>query len=287
MPRKTSKPERERKAKYRRARIRNFVFTHGPNRLSRGRIGHHHLRSEIVLRQIEIASPDWPSAFDGLSIGHVSDFHLGDLIPLDRALAAVALLAEQDPDLVACTGDVVDLNHDPAPPLLAALADIGAPLGTFLVLGNHDELHCRDTMLRLAGEVGITALHDEAASVAHGGERLTIAGIQWGKSAVDCARSIDRTCGDATDLLLSHNPRAFLRAAEIGIPLTLSGHTHGGQVALRRRPNANLALTHRHSAGLFASGHSRLYVTTGVGSWFPLRVNCPPEVVVVTMRREG
>ena len=66
--------------------------------------------------------------------------------------------------------------------------------------------------------------------------------------------------------------------------LTLSGHTHGGQVALPRRPNTNLAISHRHSAGLFEIGDSRLFVTRGVGSWFPLRVNCPPEVAMLTMR---
>ena len=85
-------------------------------------------------------------------------------------------------------------------------------------------------------------------------------------------------------LLLSHNPKAFKRAAELRIPLTLSGHTHGGQVAMREQGDTNLALTHRRSAGVYDGGLSRLIVTVGVGPWFPLRVNCPAEIAMITMR---
>ena len=91
-------------------------------------------------------------------------------------------------------------------------------------------------------------------------------------------------CGDFAHLLLAHNPRAFVRAAEIGVPLTLAGHTHGGQVAIKNRPGLNLAVTQRFSAGLFECGGSHLYVTAGVGAWFPLRMNCPAEIVMITMR---
>ncbi len=69
--------------------------------------------------------------------------------------------------------------------------------------------------------------------------------------------------------------------------MTLAGHTHGGQIAIKKRPNANLALTHRRGAGLFQSDGSMLYVTTGVGAWFPLRVNCPAEIAMLTVRHEA
>jgi predicted MPP superfamily phosphohydrolase len=280
-----SRSDRTRAAKYRRARIRSFLFTVGPNRLSGGRVGRRHLDNDIVLREIEATSPLWPEAFDGLRIGHVSDFHLGELMPVDRALRAIERLAAQEPDLIACTGDVVDLHHDEAMPVLESMARAGAPLGAILVLGNHDELHCADTIMAMASEAGMIMLHDDAVSLVHNGSPLVIAGIRWAKSADACARAVDVTCGDHTDLLLAHNPKAFMAAADRGIPLTLSGHTHGGQVALRNRPNLNLALSHRHSAGLFEMGPSRLFVTSGVGSWFPVRLNCPPEIAVITMRR--
>jgi predicted MPP superfamily phosphohydrolase len=279
-------PRSKRTGKYQRARIRHFLFTVGPNTLSGGRIRRRHLAQDVVVREIEIASPRWPKHFDGMRIGHVSDFHLGHLLPLEKALEVVELVREQEPDLVACTGDVVDLDHHEAAPLLSALADISAPLGTALVLGNHDELHCGDTLSRMAEDAGLAVLRNEAIEIVHNGNRLRIAGIHWAKSAVTCARYVDATCGHDAELLLSHNPKAFMRAAELGIPLTLSGHTHGGQIAMKNRPNANLAIAHRHRAGLFAEGSSRLYVTSGVGAWFPLRINCPAEIAMITMKHQ-
>jgi predicted MPP superfamily phosphohydrolase len=261
------------------------MFTEGLERLSRGRVSRRLLAGNILVRQIETESPRWPEAFDGLRIGHVSDFHLGALIPLRRALEAVEALAGQKPDFVACTGDVVDLHHDQAQPLLEAMAAIDAPLGTALVLGNHDELHCPDTIMRLARQAGLIVLQDEAVTLARNGQSLTVAGIGWSNSAAGCAERIDRAGGKDAHLLLAHNPRAFLTAGRLGVPLTLAGHTHGGHIALRRRPGANLALTHRYRSGLYAAGPSRLYVTTGVGDWFPLRINCPSEIAIIAMHR--
>ena len=233
------------------------------------------MAQDIAVREISITSPRWPREFDGLRIGHVSDFHLGTLLPLERALDVLELLRQQEPDLVACTGDVVDLDHHEAGPLFASMADINAPLGAAMVLGNHDELHCGDTLTQLALNAGVAVLRNESIVINRNGHHLTIAGIHWAKSAVACARHVDVTCPAPVDLLLAHNPKAFLRAAEHGIPLTLAGHTHGGQIAMKNRPNANLALSHRHRVGVFSEGLSRLYVTAGVGAWFPLRINCP------------
>ena len=278
--------QRKKAAKFRRARIRHFIFTSGPNRLTGGRISRRHMSQDVIVREIEINSPLWPKEFDGLRIGHVSDFHLGELLPLTRALEVVDQLAAQEPDLVACTGDVVDLHHHEASPLLKAMADIGAPLGAALVLGNHDELHCADTVSRMALDAGMTLLRNDVAEIHHNGHSITVAGIDWAPSASACAQLIDRTCADQVNLLLAHNPRAFPRAAEHEIALTLSGHTHGGQIAMKNRRNANLALGHRHRAGLFEDGSSRLYVTSGVGAWFPLRVNCPAEIAMITMKHQ-
>lgn len=277
-------PRPKRNGKYRRAKIRHFLFTVGPNKISGGRIRRHHLAQDTVVREITVSSPRWPKAFDGMRIGHVSDFHLGTLLPLERALDVIELLREQEPDLIACTGDVVDLDHHEAGPLLDAMARINAPLGASLVLGNHDELHCAHTMCKLASDAGVKVLRNEVLEVNSNGHRLSIAGIDWAKSAVACARLVDETCDSSIDLLLSHNPKAFMRAAELGIPLTLAGHTHGGQIAMKNRPNANLAISHRHRVGLFEHGPSRLYVTSGVGAWFPLRINCPAEIAMITMR---
>jgi predicted MPP superfamily phosphohydrolase len=276
---------RSREARYRRARVRKFLFTIGPDRLTGGRMGRRHLAQDVVVREVELTVPAWPEAFDGLRIGHVSDFHLGELLPIGKALEVVELLEAQRVDFIACTGDVVDLHHDEAPPLLEALAAIEAPFGCALVLGNHDELHCPRELTRMANAAGLMVLRNDAIQINHGGGRVVVAGIDWAKSAAQCARLVDLACGDGADLLLAHNPRAFSRAAELDVSLTLSGHTHGGQVAMKNRPAANLAAPRRYTAGLYQRGDSHLYVTAGVGAWFPLRMNCPAEIAIITVRR--
>jgi len=280
-------------AKYRRARLRHLLFTIGPHHLTRGRSTQRHLDQDILLRELNVESPRWPAAFDGLRVAHVSDFHLGPLLPLDRALRVVERVADQKPDLVAITGDVVDLHNDEAGPMLAALAAVNAPMGAMMVLGNHDHLHDPRELVAMARAAGVTVLENEQAAVRRGDQRLLVAGIDWGSTASQCSRHLEAACGDSAagadappaHLLLAHNPRAFPRAASLGIPLTLAGHTHGGQVALKARPGRNLAFAHRRSAGLYDREGSRLFVTTGVGAWFPLRVNCPAEVAMLTVRR--
>lgn len=271
--------------KYHRARIRRFLFTHGPNRLTGGRLKRRHLDANVEVLPVDVHLPRWPAAFDGLRIAHVSDFHLGELMPLERALAVVEQLARLEPDFIACTGDVVDLHNEGARPLLEALAAVGAPLGTAVVLGNHDELDDEEALAREAEQAGLLVLRNEAAAINRQGEHLVVAGVKWAKSASLCRRYVTRTCDDSVNLLLSHNPRSFAAASDLGIPLTLAGHTHGGQLALRKRPKRNLAFTQKHSCGLYERSDSRLFVTRGVGAWFPLRVNCPAEIALLTVNR--
>ena len=275
---KTNRPS----GKFLRAKARHVLFAAGPNKLSRGRLFKKHFDQSIDLKKVEITSPSWPSAFDGLRIGHVSDFHLGDLMPLDRALGAIDTLVSQEPDIVMCTGDVVDLHVNGALPLLEALANIGAPLGTMLVLGNHDELDCASALSSMAQSSGVRLLRDASCQIHHNGNALTVAGIDWAKTSKQCKSKVEKVCDDQTHILLSHNPKAFTTASEVGVPLTLSGHTHGGQVAMPNRRGANLAVAHRYTAGVYERGDSRLFVTVGVGAWFPLRINCPAEVALIT-----
>ena len=207
-------------------------------------------------------------------------------MPTRRAVEAVDLLAQARPDILACTGDVVDLDVAGSEPVFQALGALRAPLGRYFVLGNHDLLDSARRVLRLARSAGLRTLRSEAECVKGG---LRIGGIDWGRTLDENARGVRALVRHAhlPHLLLAHNPKAFREAARQGIPLTLAGHTHGGQFALlpklRMRPRA--AESRRLLAGHYHEGESHLFVTTGVGGWFPLRVNCPAEVVVVTVRR--
>ena len=275
----------KRSSRYRRAKLRHLLFTVGPNRLTGGRLLDRHHAAGIATRRIEIECPLWPRAFDGIRIAHISDFHIGDLLPMEKAMAVVEQLADERPDMICNTGDVIDLDCIDVGPLFRALQAIEPPLGNYLVLGNHDELDDPDRLRNIATASGITVLDDSTIRVVRNGDELTVGGIEWARTPQACRSRLDRTVGpDGVDLLLSHNPKAFDHAGELGIPLVLSGHTHGGQIARKDRPDANLAIAHRRSAGLYEHGDSRLFVTVGVGAWFPIRMNCPAEVAILTIR---
>tara|TARA_B100002052_G_scaffold288461_1_gene304659 strand:+ start:130 stop:1029 length:900 start_codon:yes stop_codon:yes gene_type:complete len=282
-PGKPDKPKRS--VKFRKAKVRHTVFTLGANRLTGGWLKRKHDAQQPVKRHVEISTPSWPKALDGLRIGHVSDFHFGDLMNLEKAMMAVEALASESPEIICNTGDLVDLEWMGVEPLARAFVELNPPLGNFFVLGNHDELEDGEAVARVATEAGIHVLRDDTMTVSRQGHDFRIGGVDWARTPKQCTDRIDRMLQSGRpDLLLCHNPKGFDHAAAVGIPMTLSGHTHGGQIARRNKPDANMAFAHKRSAGLYEIGDNRMFVTVGVGAWFPLRMNCPAEVVIITMR---
>jgi len=275
----------KRGAKFLRAKLRNLVLTQTVDRILKGKLRQRHLQQPIELREIELPVPHWPRAFEGLRVGHLSDVHLGHLMPMDRALQLVERLGAAKPDLFACTGDVVDLEWSGCEPLLEAMGAMRAPLGRYLVLGNHDHLDDPNALTAAAHNSGLFVLSGGVRARQRMGHEFRVAGIDWSSAPRELSRKVREVAQKKPHLLLAHNPKAFPAAARLGIPLTLAGHTHGGQVALRNRPRANLSILHRHSSGIYTRGESRLFVNVGAGAWFPLRRNVPPEIVVLTIRR--
>ena len=158
--------------------------------------------------------------------------------------------------------------------------------------GQIGDAEARDAGVQLLDDETI-ALDPQGLELAHvgapGGDGpatpLVVAGIDWDGAVKGLSARVDRVAGENPSLLLAHNPKAFLAASRHHVPLTLSGHTHGGQVATKARPGVNLAVAHRLSAGFYHRDASTLFVTVGTGSWFPLRVQCPAEIVLLTCRR--
>lgn len=279
-----------------RAKLRHSLMTKLPDRLLGGVLKSRHLARKIHVREVELQIANWPAAFSGIRIAHVSDLHVGELLPVARAVEVAQLVTGARPDLLACTGDMVDLHihgEEPLGEALQAFAAVSAPLGHWLVLGNHDHLDDAQEVRRLARLSGFTVLDGHVKSVAplqtHAKDetRLRIGGVDWTSTLRRSAASVDALCdaAGAPHILLAHNPKAFRRAAALQIPLVLSGHTHGGQFSLRRAHSTKSARGNRLLSGHYVDGDSSLFVTTGVGAWFPLRVNCPPEVVLLTVTR--
>ena len=253
-----------------------------------------HRRLRFVDRTIRC--PDWPARLDGFHIIHLSDFHLGELLSLNDAMIILDSLRQKNRpvDLIVVTGDVLDFKVDGCEPLLEALTTLPSTLGTFAVLGNHDVLVDRAGYLNRCEQAGLPVLVNTAMELTHRGTPVVLSGIDWARRPDELRSPVSKTCTHRNDhaahILLAHHPNAFDFAADAHVDLVLSGHTHGGQLNLlhanaRRQAVGLGALAHRYSWGVYRRKHSRLHVTSGIGSWFPFRVKCPSEIVRLTIKR--
>ncbi len=223
-----------------------------------------------------------PQALDGLRVGLITDIHHSRSVSADDVSNAVTLLAAAAPDLTVLGGDYVTFGDrafmGPVAELLAPLAY--APHGSFAVLGNHDDDREMPAALQ---RQGFTVLRDQRTRLTIRGEALDVAGLRfWTRRPTDLSPVLEGTSG--TTLLLAHDPRRLTEAALFDVQLVLSGHTHGGQVLL---PGVG-AVAGRKFPVLSGAGtekNATVFVSRGVGTvYVPVRINCPPEVAVLTLR---
>lgn len=241
------------------------------------------------VRRLEVRLPQLPAALDGLTIAHVSDSHVGKFTHgpiLDRIVRATNDL---DAELVVFTGDLIDSSLDELPEALSFIKRLQRPERFFAIEGNHDLFGGRETFERAVRGAGVPLLLDQTASIRLRGHPVQLIGLRWlaDAAAPDPAyfRSVvSRRDPEAFPILLSHHPHAFDQAVENGLPLTLAGHTHGGQLMLTPEFGAGPALF-RYWSGLYEKRDARLVVSNGVGNWFPLRTNAPAEIIHLTLRR--
>jgi predicted MPP superfamily phosphohydrolase len=238
-------------------------------------------RHAFRLVERTLAVPGLAAGLDGLRVGILTDIHRGSFLSRDELDHVVAMLNGARPDLIALLGDFVtwrDTRY--AASSAEALGALRAPHGVLAVLGNHDDT--RVVPRELAGR-SITVLDDSSTTIAFGNTAVDVAGIgYWTRQRPEIAVAIRRA--SRPPILLAHDPRRLAEAAQLGLPLVLSGHTHGGQISLpvlgpiaaRKFPVA---------AGPAVRGATILYVSRGVGTVVvPVRLNCPPEAVVLTLR---
>jgi predicted MPP superfamily phosphohydrolase len=237
-------------------------------------------RIEPVVRDVPVRG--LPPALDGLRIGMITDVHHSAVVPAEDVRRAVEVLKAAAPDIVVLGGDYVsffDRRYVGAvAELLAPLAS--APLGSFAVLGNHDDEREMPAALTAGG---FTVLKDQRTALTIKGERLDIAGIRfWTRSPGEIADVLKGTGG--TTILLAHDPRRLAEAAALDVQLVLSGHTHGGQVIV---PGIGAIAGRKFPvlAGIGERDNTSLFVSKGVGTvYVPVRINCPPDVAVLTLR---
>jgi hypothetical protein len=196
-----------------------------------------------------------------------------------------------DPDLVLHTGDLLDSGFGDLAPITAAMKQMRPRIsgGVAMCLGNHDVMRDASRFIREVKASGIPLLVDEAFTLPVRGVPVQFFGLNWRRRDDDMAAAVQRTLAcfrrpGEFPILLAHHPHAFDPAVAAGLPLTLSGHTHGGQLMLTDRIGAGPIL-YRYWSGLYRKGASALVVSNGVGNWFPLRTHAPAEIVHVTLER--
>jgi hypothetical protein len=242
-------------------------------------------RHRIALITQDVAVSGLPRALDGLRVGLLTDLHHSATVPPDDIARAVSLVQEAQPDMVVLGGDYVSFGDrryaQPVAEMLAPLSS--APQGAFAVLGNHDDE--RDVPAALAAK-GFAVLKDERTTLKVRGETLDLVGIRfWTRRTTELARVLKGT--GLTTVLLAHDPRRLIEAAAFDVQLVLSGHTHGGQVLL---PGVGAVAGRKFPvlAGLSSRENTSIFVSRGVGTvYVPVRINCPPDVAILTLRTKG
>lgn len=239
-------------------------------------------RHRIGMTSTALPVAGLPPALDGLRISLITDIHHSRIVPASDVVQAITLAMSARPDLIVLGGDYVTFGDRAfVGPVAELLGSLQAPHGVFAVLGNHDD--DRDMAAALAAK-RFTVLKDQRTQVTIRNETLTLAGIRfWTRRAENIARVVNGAEG--TVLLLAHDPRRLVEAANLKLPAVLSGHTHGGQIIL---PGVG-AIARRSFpvlSGLGQQGDTSIFVSRGVGTiYVPVRINCPPEVALLTLRR--
>ncbi|MEA2708511.1 MAG: uncharacterized protein QOF78_1112 [Phycisphaerales bacterium] len=243
--------------------------------------------SHFRINRIELSLAALPAELDGMTIAHVSDLHVGRFTRAHMLPAIADATNALKADLVLFTGDLIDLALADLPAGMDFIRRLDPRSGLFLVEGNHDLIEDRAAFQSQMRQAGLPLLLDEAQVVTLRGRAVQVMGITWGRGESAIVGSISRLLPqrrpDAFQILLAHHPHAFDTAAAVGIPLTLAGHTHGGQLMLNERLGAG-PIMFRYWSGAYRKNDAALVVSNGVGNWFPLRVNAPAEIAHITLR---
>ncbi|PYL74394.1 MAG: hypothetical protein DMF27_14560 [Verrucomicrobia bacterium] len=233
-----------------------------------------------------------PSDLHGLTITQISDMHVGRFTSGRVLREVVRVVNELRTDLVLLTGDLIndaiaDLDHG-----LDLVRSMQASHGVYLIEGNHDLIENGPEFERRMKDSGIPFLLDESVVITVRGTALQLLGLSWTRArenrdvaiAAAVRQLLNQRQPESFPILLAHHPHAFDAAAAASVPLTLAGHTHGGQLMLNEQCGFGPALF-RYWSGLYTKGASKLIVSNGVGNWFPLRVRAPAELLHLTLLR--
>jgi predicted MPP superfamily phosphohydrolase len=244
--------------------------------------------SPPLVTELAVKIPKLPRALDGLTIVQLTDIHVGPFIRRRYMDALVQQANALRPDLFAITGDLVDGDVPTLGGAVSALSGLKSRYGSFFVTGNHDYYSGDEEWTEFIQSLGIQVLRNRHVRIGDAGASLDLVGVDdWSggrrrnQRGYDLDRALDGRDSDRAAVLLAHQPTNFTVAAERGMDLQISGHTHGGQLVPM---TFFIGLAWEHAAGLYPHGDSHIYVSRGCGFWGPpMRVGSPPEIVKLVL----
>jgi len=264
-------------------------------------------RKIIYTEKVNIEIPSLPTELSGLRIIQVSDFHLGSFKQTDFMDRLAVKINSLNPDLIFFTGDAVNNFSQEMDGFEAPLKKMAAKYGKFAILGNHDYGNYsewksvskkQDNQLNIDRKImesGFILLRNSAEKIDYGDTSFFIIGVEnWGKSPFPQYADIEKAMQNIPDnsfkILLSHDPQYWTSKVvpNTDIPLTLSGHTHGGQFAFKFAgiSFSPMYFVQRKWKGLYRENNQYMYVNTGIGCVGLLaRIDMNPEITVITLTR--
>ena len=243
-------------------------------------------RIERVKLQLKKLSP----ALTSLSILMISDVHAGMYMLEDDMLKYTEAINNLNPDVIFIPGDFVTSRTDEIYPFVKAFSGLKAKYGIYTCLGNHDFFADPDVITDEIRKMGMQVLRNETEELEWNGTKIMLSGVDDGRHANFKKVTYEASSLDTTRILLCHKPYFFETAAAGKFDLTLSGHTHGGQIVLFDALGVKItpaALASPYVSGKYRMGDSLMYVSRGIGTvGLPVRVNCPPEITVFSLTQK-
>jgi predicted MPP superfamily phosphohydrolase len=243
----------------------------------------------VVEREVRV--PGLDARFDGFRVAHLSDLHVGTMTPKPWGMRWALAANRRAPDIAVVTGDMVTSGTDFHEDVADVIGALRASGGVFVSMGNHDYFGEGEPLVSLLRERGVRVLRNEGVVVQRDGARLWLTAIDdtWTRRD-DLGRALQGRPEGATTILLAHDPARFDAAADAGADLVLSGHTHGGQVAVPffYRALSLASIAHPYNVGMYRRGRATLYVHPGLGTTGPpIRLGVAPEVTILVLRSDG
>jgi len=247
-------------------------------------------RRHFLTRRVDVAIEGLPEDFDGYRIVQLSDLHIGALTPKSWGMRWTRAANALGADLAVVTGDMVTSGTAFHEDIAEVVGSLKAPDGVVVTMGNHDYFGGDgEPLMSLLRRAGVRVMGNEGSVISRGAGRVYLAAIDdtWTRRN-DLERALRDRPSDVPTILLAHDPDEFRAAAKRDVDLVLSGHTHGGQVAVPFfARDYNLSkLSHHYHLGLYRRGKSTLYVHPGLGTTGPpVRFGVAPAIVEITLRR--